>query len=327
MVAYFLTELRLDGWGSSENMQRAERLLAQARASSRESPMVLNNARLLAADGGSLCGGDRDRRTSHPDRSEPDADLHRRLQRACRVQDAGRTCRGGLALQAQADQLNPRSPWKFNRYRHMGFAALMLGRDQDAIAFLQRSLALHPENPAHRWTYRKLAAAYARTGQTDEARRSLSAADRLWPYFTVRGVSPEELSSPVYVQQIRNYQAALRLAGARDHADEDADFGVPADGSLHSEIAGRTPTEAPGARTIRTAELVALLANVRPLVIDTGSNSWGRSIPGAVGLRFSGLGGSFADEAQDRLRRKMVELTGGDLQPACCRSRLELRAL
>jgi hypothetical protein len=24
------------------------------------------------------------------------------------------------------------------------------------------------------------------------------------------------------------------------------------------------------------------------------------------------LGGSFADEAQDRLRRKMVELTGGD---------------
>ena len=50
-----------------------------------------------------------------------------------------------LALQTQADQLNPRSPWKFNRYRHMGFAALMLGRDQDAIAFLQRSLAINPE--------------------------------------------------------------------------------------------------------------------------------------------------------------------------------------
>ena len=52
---------------------------------------------------------------------------------------------------------------------------------------------------------------------------------------------------------------------------------------------------------------------LRPLVIDTVSNSWGRSIPGAIGLKFSGLGGSFADEAQDRLRRKMVELTRGNL--------------
>jgi tetratricopeptide (TPR) repeat protein len=220
-----------------------------------------------------------------------------------------------LALQVQVDQLNPRSPWKFSRYRRMGVAALMLGRDQEAIEHLRRSLALNPEAPVSyiSGTYRYLAAAYARTGQTDEARRSLSAADRLWPYFTVRGAYPEELSSAVYAQQIRNYQAALRLAGARDHADEDADFGVPADGALRSEMAGRTPTEAPGVITIRTAELVRLLAEAAPLVVDTVSNSWGRSIPGAVGLRFSGLGGSFADEAQERLRRKMAELTGSDL--------------
>jgi adenylate cyclase len=218
-----------------------------------------------------------------------------------------------LALQQQADQLNPRSSYKVSRYRHMGFAALMLGRDQDAIAFFQRSLALSPEFSVHRWTYRMLAAAYARAGQMDEAKRSLSEGDRLWPYFTIRGVYPEELSSPVYVQQIRNYQAALRLAGARDHADEEADFGVPAEGSLLSEFAGRTPTEAPGMRTIRTAELVRLLVDAQPVVIDTASNSWGTSIPGAIGLKFSGLGGSFADEAQDRLRRKMFELTGGDL--------------
>ena len=86
-----------------------------------------------------------------------------------------------------------------------------------------------------------------------------------------------------------------------------------ADGSLRSDLTGRTPTEAPGAKTIRTAELVMFLADAQPLVIDTVSYSWGRSIPGAVGLRFSGLGGSFADEAQDRLRRKMAELTGGNL--------------
>jgi len=105
----------------------------------------------------------------------------------------------------------------------------------------------------------------------------------------------------------------LRLAGTRDHADEDADFGASTEGSLHGEVAGYTPVAAPGARMIRTAELVPFLADVRPLVVDTVSNSWGRTIPGAIGLKFSGLGGSSADEAQDRLRRKMVELTRGNL--------------
>ena len=51
---------------------------------------------LLAANGGPLCGGDRSRRACHPDRSEPDADGNRGLQRACRVQDVDRACRGGI---------------------------------------------------------------------------------------------------------------------------------------------------------------------------------------------------------------------------------------
>lgn len=86
---------------------------------------------------------------------------------------------------------------------------------------------------------------------------------------------------------LRSYQDGMRLAGERDHADEDADFNMPADEILHSERAGPTPT--------------------------TATYSWGRSIPEAVGLKYSGLGGSLADEAQDRLRRKMAELTAGDL--------------
>ena len=94
-------------------------------------------------------------------------------------------------------------------------------------------------------------------------------------------------------------------------------------GRCTARLPGYTPMEAPGVKTIRTAELVPLLAEARPLVIDTVSNSWGRSIPGAIGLKFSGLGGSFADGAQDRLRRKMAELTGGDLQQADRCGRLE----
>jgi hypothetical protein len=105
----------------------------------------------------------------------------------------------------------------------------------------------------------------------------------------------------------------LRLAGERDHADEDADFGVPADDALHIEAAGRTPTSAPGATTIRTAELVRLLAEARPIVIDPVSYSWGLSMPGVVGLKSAGLGGSVKDEAQDRLRSKVRDLTIGDL--------------
>jgi TolB-like protein len=218
-----------------------------------------------------------------------------------------------IPLQEIADRRNPLSSYKFRRYKGMGFASLMLGKDQDAITFYKRSLAMDLEHGGTQIVYRELAAAYARTGQMEEAKRALAEADRLWPYDTVRGRAPEILTSPIYVKQYRRYQDALRLAGERDHVDEDADFGVPADDTLHSEAAGRTPTSAPGATTIRTPELARLLAEARPVVIDTASYSWGASIPGAVGLKFAGLGGSFTDEAQDRLRRKVRDLTAGDL--------------
>ena len=48
-------------------------------------------------------------------------------------------------------------------------------------------------------------------------------------------------------------------------------------------------------------------------MIDTVSNSWGRSIPTAVGLKFCGLGGSFTDGLQERLGSKIRMLTAGDL--------------
>ena len=218
-----------------------------------------------------------------------------------------------IPLQQTANRRNPLSSYKFRRHNRMGFASLMLGKDQDAITFYQRSLAMDLEEGGTQTVYRGLAAAYARTGQMEEAKRALAEADRLWPYDTVRGRAPEILTSPVYVEQYRRYQDALRLAGERDHADEDADFGVPADDALHSEAAGRTPTSAPGATTIRTPELARLLAEARPVVIDAVWYSWGLSIPGAVGLKFAGLGGSFTDEAQDRLRSKVRNLTAGDL--------------
>jgi hypothetical protein len=158
-----------------------------------------------------------------------------------------------------------------------------------------------------------MTAANARMGEDDQARRTLGEANRIWPFATVRGVSPENPASAVYAQQVRSYQDGLRRTGLRDHADEDADFGVRADGELHQDLAGLTPTTAPGVRTIRTDDLVTLLAERKPIVMDLMSYFWGTSIPGAVGLKEAGAGGSPSGRGQDRLRRKVSELTGGDL--------------
>jgi adenylate cyclase len=199
----------------------------------------------------------------------------------------------------------------------MGFALLLLGRDEESILWTQRALAVATQSAtvARAQYDLRLAAANARLGHLDEAHRLVVEANRIWPFDTVRSHWPETPSSSVYVGQIERFQAALRLAGHRDHANEDADFGIKADNKLHQDkvLAGLTPTTAPGAKTIRTAELERLLAERRPIVIDPMMNSWGRSIPGAVGLNDAGWGDSTSDEMQERLRRKMSALTGGDL--------------
>jgi adenylate cyclase len=312
-IAYFLSTGALDrGWGSFENMQRAAHLLAEARAKAPDSEVVLNTYVLWLRTVGRcpevIEAAQRAIQTD-PNRMRVWTGIYNELA-FCKVSTGHAD--EGLALQEEADRLNPRSPWKFTRYAHMGWAALLLGRDQDAITYLERSLAMNPANSALR--YRRLAAAYARSGRMDDAKHALAEADRLWPYDTVRSHSSDDQSRTVYWDQIGRFQDALRLAGERDHADEDEDFGVPADAALHGEFAGRTPTEAPGVTTIHTADLSRLPAEARPVVIDTVTDSWGRSLPGAVGLRFAGLGGRLADAAQDHLRAKMQQLTAGDLR-------------
>jgi adenylate cyclase len=66
----------------------------------------------------------------------------------------------------------------------------------------------------------------------------------------------------------------------------------------------------PGAQTIRTLDLAAFVEQRRALVLDTSRG--GRSIPGSIGLWGAGIGGSILDEYQNRLDRKMKQLTHGD---------------
>jgi adenylate cyclase len=314
-IAYYLSNATgFIGWQDFAKMQRAEHLLMRARSIAPEAPFVLNVYVLWlrtvgrCAEAIEVC---QRAIRMHQNRIRGWLGFHHELGR-CKTWMG--QAEEGIAVEKEANRLNPRSPWRYLRYRHIGWYSLLLGRDLDAIGYLERSLAINPDDEGDvHWQYRRLAAAYARTGDLEAARQYLARADRLWPYDTVRGRAPEILLSPVYVEQFRQFQNALRLAGLRDHADEEADFAVPSDAALHSELAGLTPTEAPGVKTVRTADFVRLLADAQPIVIDTMTYSWGRSVPGAVGLKFAGLGGSLADGAQDRLRGKMRELTVGNL--------------
>jgi adenylate cyclase len=209
---------------------------------------------------------------------------------------------------------DPRNRYNFSRYENMGLALLMLERDEESIVWLQRAVVANPNNDPtilakhNVW----MAAAFARLGRCDDAHRAVAEANRIWPHGTVRMHAPGDSPWRVYAAQIERFQAALRLAGQRDHAEEDADFGVASDTILHACLSGLTPTTAKGVRTICTAELELLLAERTPIVIDSLMYSWGRSIPGAVGLKRAGWGSSYTDAAQDRLARKMHELTAGD---------------
>ena len=122
---------------------------------------------------------------------------------------------------------------------------------------------------------------------------------------------PPQSHNSVNAEQISHMRSGLRLAGIRDHADENADTGVVSDNVLHSDYEAPTPTSVPGAQIIRTADLAALIEHSRPLVLDV-SLPWGTSIPGAVGLWGAGIGGSISDALQERVTGVLQQLTHGD---------------
>ncbi|HEY2617396.1 MAG TPA: tetratricopeptide repeat protein, partial [Acetobacteraceae bacterium] len=212
----------------------------------------------------------------------------------------------------QSVRLNPRNPWVHIRYRLIGYSLLFLGRYDEAISWFERSLAAHPNDTAASLgnVRAAVAAAQALAGRIDEARSSAAEATRLWPTRTARSYYPLKMTNPLNAEQVSRMRDGLRLAGFRDHVDEDADSGLPPDDVLHTNYEAPTPISAPGARTVRTPDLAALMEQRRPLVLDT--IPWGRSIPGAVGLWGAGIGGNVSDEYQERLHRKMQQLTGDD---------------
>ena len=174
----------------------------------------------------------------------------------------------------------------------MGYSRLLLGQASDSLQWLQRALAggamSRPIWRARCCLY--MASAYALTGNMEEARRALAEASRLWPFATVRGMAPaitgpRGLPGPALKEQFRRVQEGLRLAGLRDHADENADFGVAPVSTLQTDLIGPTPTMVPGVTTLRTGELVELLERQRPTLIDVALETWGCPYQGRSGCR------------------------------------------
>jgi hypothetical protein len=161
--------------------------------------------------------------------------------------------------------------------------------------------------------YRHLAASYALIGDIERARSIMTEFIGASHLMTLRCLGFENYRSAAYAAQYARYRDGLRLAGLRDHADENSDFGVVASGELRAPIAGWTPRTAPGAETIGTAALARFVERHTPIIIDTLGHFWGTSLPNAIGLPDSGIGGRLTDSLQCRLERTMRQLTSGDL--------------
>jgi len=108
--------------------------------------------------------------------------------------------------------------------------------------------------------------------------------------------------------------AAAQASGGP--AAEDADHGIAPTAELRlSAHSSPTPREIPGARTIRTEELQAMMARPpaeRPLLFDVLGGGGHASIPGAIWLADAGRGTSFDDALQEHLGRTLEFVARGE---------------
>jgi adenylate cyclase len=224
-----------------------------------------------------------------------------------------------IPLFQRSVRLDPLSPLNRVSYAMIGNCLLLQGKASEAVDWLQHGLDETSENERRSRGLQNLylASAYALMHDAERATRTLSEANQCWPFWTVHSLwpfyEPRGLPERAYTEQIRLIQDGLRLAGLREVADEAPDFGVAATRLLSPDPMGRTPVFCPGVMSIQTAGLVSLLEERLPVLIDVALGSWGKSIPGAVGLQGTGHGGEFSEKVQDRFWHKIVDLTNGDL--------------
>lgn len=92
-----------------------------------------------------------------------------------------------------------------------GWVCLLMGRNEDAVQWLQRSIAV---TPASGRSYLLLAVAFHRLGRMDEAKAAFGEGMRLRPGSTAANVpAPEENTSPTYLAQTASIMQTMSKLG------------------------------------------------------------------------------------------------------------------
>jgi PQQ-dependent catabolism-associated CXXCW motif protein len=100
----------------------------------------------------------------------------------------------------------------------------------------------------------------------------------------------------------------------RNYADEHADFGVPPQNFLQTNVGRPTPTTIPGGRVVYTAQLYTALSKNpnAAILIDALDDSGHPTLPDANWLPGVGEGGNLNDAATQELSSELTILTGGN---------------
>ena len=116
-----------------------------------------------------------------------------------------------LATFKQADRFDTPQVSRWTWMIGAGWANMLMGRAEDAVPWLQRSIAI---TPASGRTHMLLAAAYQQLGKTEEARTAMEKGRELRPGSTMQNVpTPEKNSSPVYVEASGRIMRLMVAAG------------------------------------------------------------------------------------------------------------------
>jgi DNA-binding winged helix-turn-helix (wHTH) protein/tetratricopeptide (TPR) repeat protein len=116
-----------------------------------------------------------------------------------------------LATFQQADRFDTPQVSRWTWMIGAGWANLLMGRAEDAVPWLQKSIAI---TSASGRTHMLLAAAYQRLGKTDEARAAMEKGRELRPGSTVLNVPPpRKNASPVYLEAAERIMQSMAAAG------------------------------------------------------------------------------------------------------------------
>jgi tetratricopeptide (TPR) repeat protein len=115
------------------------------------------------------------------------------------------------AAHASIVRISPRDTYAGLWTAIVGYAKSYAGRDEEAVAWLNRAIELYPNSPApHLW----LAAVLARLGRIEDAREAARAGLELNPSFTIARFRSMVFSdNPAYLAGRERAYEGMRMAG------------------------------------------------------------------------------------------------------------------